>query len=193
MSVTTIRFVITAAVAVILFMSRANADAQGAIIDWQGNGGYSARITMSYDASLPLVFADGGYPFSTPTNYGISSLSVQFFPPFSPPSSSTPLYSTQNVSNSIVTYKFLLLYFDTVSRNLTGALDVGRDSFAEGDPGSSLGQYHLLGLVSSPTLMNSFTATPVDSGGTFTVTVVPEPSSIALAGLGAALLFRRRK
>jgi hypothetical protein len=174
----------------ILFMSQSDAEAQGAIIDWQGDEGYRARITMTYDASLPLVFARGGYPLSSPTNHGITLLSVQFFPP----SSSTPLYTTQNISNSVVTYKFLMLYLDTVSRNLTGSLDVGRDSFAENDPGSSLGQYHLNGPVSAPFLINSYTPfPPVDSGGQFTTTIVPEPSTWALGAIGFAMLTSARR
>src|SRR6266404_1872451 len=123
-------FVVTSA----LFMSRTDVGAQGAIINWQGNGGYRAQITMTYDASFALVSAQGGGPFGgVPTNQGINSLSVEFFLP----SSLTPVYSTQNISNSIVTYKFLGISFDTVSRSLIGSLDIGRDSFAEGDPGSS--------------------------------------------------------
>lgn len=72
-----------------------------------------------------------------------------------------------------------------------GILDVGRDSFAEGDPGSSLGQYYLVG-ISSPSLINSATAQQVDSGGQFTITVVPEPSAWALVAVGFAILTARR-
>lgn len=173
--------------AAILFLGRADACAQGVIIDWQGNGGYRAKITMTYDASFALVSARGdGRPFMTPTNQGISSLSVQFFAP----SSSTPLYSTQDISNSIVTYRFLIIDFDTTLKTLIGTLDVGRDSFAEGG-GSSSGQYHLLG-VASPQLMNSFTGLPIDSGGQFTVTVVPEPSTWAIGVIGLTAIASAR-
>src|ERR1051326_5205447 len=126
----------------ISFPGRGNADVRSAIINWLGDGGYRARITMSYDDSFAFVSAWGGTPFGgTPTNQGISSLSVAFYLPSSRGFPFPPAYSTQDISNSIPTYKFLNIGFDTVSRNLVGPLDVGRDSFAEGDPGSSAGQY----------------------------------------------------
>ncbi len=58
-------FVVTS----VLFVSRADTGAQSAIINWQGNGGYRATISMNYDASFALVSAQGGGPFGgLPTN-----------------------------------------------------------------------------------------------------------------------------
>jgi hypothetical protein len=133
---------------------------------------------MTYDSSLPVVSAIGGLQIGgTPTNQGISQLSVAFYTPLS----LTPVYSTSDISNSVITYKLLSISFDTVSRTLFGFLDVGRDSFAEGDTGSSIGQFYLTG-VSSPALHDSFAAQVVDSGGQFTT--VPEPCGWMLGMIG---------
>jgi len=163
---------------------RANAELRDAIISWTGDGGYSARITMSYDDSFTSVGAwGGGAPISgTPTNQGISQLSVEFFNP-----SLQPIYSTNEISNYSISYRFLSVSFDTDTKTLLGSLDVGKDSFAEGEPGSSAGQYYLKG-VSSPSLVDSFLAQAVDSGGLFTVTVIPEPSTLSLCVVAMVLL-----
>ena len=169
-----------------------HASATDAIINWLGDGGYRARITMNYDDSFATVLARGDLSFSGPlTNQGITQLSVSFFNP----TSFQPIFSTQDVSNGIVTYRFLTIALDNVSRTLSGSLDVGRDSFAEGDPGSPAGQFYLV-HTSSTSLIDSFTGQPVDSGGQFTVTVVPEPSTWSLCvvaiAAGSALWGRKR-
>src|SRR5882724_6277548 len=115
----------------ISLVHRSPANAADAIINWLGDGGYRARITMSYDDAFATVLARGTLSFGgPPTNQGITQLSVSFFKPSSLP----PVFSTQDVSNSIVTYRFLTFAFDTAARTLSGEMDVGRDSFAEGDP-----------------------------------------------------------
>jgi len=161
-----------------------------AIITWSGDAGYSAQINMSYDDSFAIVGAwGGGPPFlgGTPTNQGISQLSVAFLAP-----SLQPLFATNDIYNGTINYKFLSLSFDTVANTLFGSLDVGKDSFAEEEPGSSEGQFFLTG-VSFPTLHDSFLVQVVDSGGEFTVTVVPEPStwSMSAAAVVAFVTFRR--
>src|SRR5439155_8662951 len=124
-----------------LLASKSKADVRDAIITWTGDAGYRARITMSYDDAFASVAAWGGGPFSgTPTNQGISQLSVEFFNP-----SLQPIFSTNDISNSVSTYRFLSIGFDTGAKTLFGSLDVGKDSFAEGEPGSSAGQFYLNG------------------------------------------------
>src|SRR5438270_2593531 len=160
-----------------------NASSSEAIITWTGNAGYRARINMTYDDAFASVGAWGGGPFGgTPTNQGVTQLSLTFFNP-----SLQPIFSTNDISNSSINYRFLNVSFDTVSRTLLGGFDVGKDSFAEGEPGSSAGQFYLTG-VAFPALHDSFLAQQVDSGGQFTVTVVPEPSIWAF-GLMAIAAF----
>ena len=147
---------------------------------WKGDAGYVARISMSYDDTFPFVSAWGGGPFlGTATNQGISELSVTFLT-----ATQTLLFSTSNVSNSVVTYRFLAIGFDTISETLVGQLDVGKDSFAEGEPGSSAGQFY---LVSSPSyLISSFTGQPVDSGGEIVVAGPAAHPRLSLSMEGAA-------
>src|SRR5436305_870983 len=90
---------------------RNNANAAAATIDWLGDGGYRARITMNYDDSFATVLARGDLSFGGPAmNLGITQLSVSFFKPSVVP----PVFSTQDISNNIVTYRFLTFSFDTV-------------------------------------------------------------------------------
>src|SRR4029077_5923998 len=98
------------ALVTLCFLARkSHADVKEAIITWTGNAGYRARITMSYDAAFGSVAAWGGGPFGgTPTNQGISQLSVAFFSP-----SLQPLFATNDISNSVSTYRFLNISFDT--------------------------------------------------------------------------------
>jgi len=170
-------------------LHEANASPKDALITWIGNAGYRASILMTYDDSFPTVGAwGGGAPISgTPTNQGISQLSASFYTP----SSLTPVFSVNDISNSIINYKFLTLSFNTTTATLSGSFDVGKDSFAEGEPGSSAGQYYLLGP--SPSLIDSFLAQQVDSGGHFTVTIVPEPSAWSLVLAGAVATFARAR
>jgi hypothetical protein len=104
-----------------------------------------------------FVSALGRGPFLPATNQGITELSVVFFRP-----NQTLLFFNRSISNSVVLYGFLSIGFDTTSETLVGHLNVGKDSFAEGEPGSSAGQFY---LSSPPTqLIDSFTGQPVDSG-----------------------------
>lgn len=171
-----------------LLICRSNAELREAIITWKGDAGYRARITMDYDDAFASVGAWGGGAFGgTATNQGIAQLSVAFFNP-----SLQPVFSTNDISNGNVTYRFLNISFDTTTRSVFGFLDVGKDSFAEGEPGSSAGQYYLTG-VSLPTLHDSSLGQAVDSGGQFVVTIVPEPSCASLgvtAMILVTLIFR---
>jgi hypothetical protein len=167
------------------------ADFRNAIITWQGDFGYRARITITYDDSFSSVAAwGGGLPSlgGVPTNQGIAQLSFAFFSP-----TLQLLFATNDISGGQVTYRFLSINFDTTGQTLFGFFDVGKDSFAEGEPGSSSGQFYLTGL-SFPALHDSNLAQTVDSGGQFTVTVVPEPSScsLCLAGMGLLWLWTAR-
>jgi len=130
---------------------------------WIGDGGYSAAIIMRYDDAFPFVSALGGGPFGgTATNQGIKELSVLFRGP-----ARTLLFYPRCISNSVVTYRFLKIGFNTTSERLVGNLDVGKDSFAEGEPGSPVGQFYLLSSPASrPKLMDPSTGQPVDTGGT---------------------------
>jgi hypothetical protein len=118
------------------------ADVGNALITWTGNAGYHVEINLSYDNTFALVHASGSPPYSpiVGTNQGVVNLSVQFFDP-----SSHPLFSVVDVTNSVVLYRFLDITLNTVSGTLQGSLDVGKDSFAEGEPVSGVGQYYLSG------------------------------------------------
>ena len=175
------------------FLHHGRAAVQNALITWTGNAGYHASILMTYDDSFPTVGAwGGGAPISsTPTNQGIFQLSASFFTP----SSQVPVFSVNDVSNSIINYKFLTLSFSTASTTLFGHFDVGKDSFAEGESGSSAGQYYLTLLGPSPTLIDPAIGAELDYGGHFLVTIVPEPSAwtLALVCPTVTILARRRR
>jgi hypothetical protein len=182
--------ILLAIVADCFFATPSNAEVKDAIITWTGNAGYHVHISMTYDDSFATVGAWGAPPSSvgTPTNQGISRLSVDFYSP----SSQRPVFSFDDISNGTINYRFLSIDFDTSSRTLFGSLDVGKDSFAEEElPGSSAGQYYLHG-VSFPILVDSYLAQSVDSGGQFVVTVIPEPSTwcLCVAGLAVIIVFR---
>lgn len=175
--------------AAIFLVHPPHANAADAIINWQGDAGYRARITMSCDDTYAAVLAKGDLSFNGPlTNQGITQLAVSFFSP----SSLQPVFSAQDISNSIVTYRFLAINLDTTSATLSGALDVGKDSFAEGEPGSSAGQFYLTDY-SAPSLIDSSTGQPVDSGGQFIVSIVPEPSALRLCPAALVVIIRSRR
>jgi hypothetical protein len=146
---------------------------------------------MSYDDAFASVAAWGGGvgPFSgIPTNQGIANLSVEFFTP-----SLQPMFAVTDISSGISTYKFLSINFDTDAQTLFGSLDVGKDSFGEGEPGSPEGQFYLTG-VSFPQLHDPFLLQIVDSGGQFSVAVIPEPSTWSLCVVATvAFIFGRSK
>src|SRR5262245_36986000 len=109
---------------------RGEADARDVMINWEGTGGYRAHISMTYDDAFGSVAAWGGGPIpfgGSPTNQGISQLSVSFYAPLS----QQPTFSAQDISDGVVLYRFLNISFDTSARTLFGLLDVGKDSFAE--------------------------------------------------------------
>jgi hypothetical protein len=171
----------------ILAGRQSNAAQQSVNINWLGNGGSRVLMSMSYDDAFPIVSALGDhYNGGTATNVGISQLSLHFLVV---PSALHPAYSVQDISNNVVMYRFLRFTFDTVSLTLSGQLDVGKDTFGEGLPGSSTGEYYLSGPVSSPSLVDPNTGQTLDSGGAFTITPVPEPSTWALVAAGLALMF----
>ena len=172
-----------------VFTISSHANAQGAIITWTGNSGYSAQITMTYNSLFANVFATGGSTFPGLTNQGITSLVVSFFSPSSP---LTPIYSVIDVSNSVVSYGFLNIAFDTTNSSLAGLIDVGKDTFAEGLPGSSAGEYYLHGAITSPTLMDAGANLQLDSGGSFNVTIVPEPETWEFFGAAGLVFFAFR-
>jgi hypothetical protein len=175
----------------IAFTSQASP--QQAIITWRGDAGYRANITMSYDDAFASVGASGGgSPGGTPTNQGITQLSVAFFSP-----SLQPLFATNDIFNGVINYKFLSISFDTSAHTLLGFLDVGKDTFAEGGPGPFTPEYYLTyqaGVV-LPMLHDAVLLQTVDSGGQFTVTIVPEPSmySLCMTAVAACILIRSRR
>jgi hypothetical protein len=102
------------------------------------------------------------------------------------------VFSVYDISNSVITYKFLGLNFNTATTSLFGGFDVGKDSFAEGETNSPVGQYYLLGP--NPALIDPSIGQAVDTGGQFTVTIVPEPAAWTLVLLPAvALILAQRK
>lgn len=166
--------------------AHSNADDRTAIITWTGNGGYRTEMTLTYDPLDASVFAGGDLGVQGPTNQGIASLDVNFFGP----SSLQPLYSVTDVSNSVVLYRFLNISFDTSASSMSGSyIDVGKDTFGEGLPGSSQGEYYLHGLITSPTLVDAYSLLNLDSGGQFNVTVVPEPAICELLGIAGVGIY----
>ncbi len=172
----------------ILTLSR-HANAQGAIITWTGNSGYRTVISMTYNSLMPSVFASGALVYQGPTNQGITSLVVSFYSPSSP---LHPLYSITDVSNSVALYGFLNISFNTTNSSLYGLIDVGKDTFGEGLPGSSAGEYYLHDTTTSPTLVDAYSGLQLDTGGSFNVTIVPEPAPCELVGVAGLLFFAFR-
>lgn len=171
-----------------MFVFSSHAHAQGAIITWTGDSGYRTRISMTYDSLLTSVSATGS--LLGVSDQGISSLIVSFYAP----SSITPLYSITDISNSVPLYGWLNISFNTTSNSVVGSIDVGKDTFGEGLPGSSAGEYYLHGTITSPTLMDAGANLPLDTGGHFSVTIVPEPTtwSLCVIAAAAAIFFRLR-
>ena len=173
----------------VLFVLQTNADAGTAIINWTGNAGYRAEMTMTFDDAFATVLARGDLSFSgPPTNQGITQLAINFYTP----SSSLPIFSVNDVSNNVVTYRFLTIGLDIGAHSLFGNLDVGKDTFAEGGPGTSAHEFYLVN-AGSPRLFDTLGG-PGDSRGVFVVTIVPEPSTwtFCLAALVFGIASSRR-
>lgn len=170
----------------------ANAIAGDVLITWTGTAGYSTHIFVNYDDSFAQVGAWGGGagPYSgVATNQGINQLTAQFYAP----SSLDPFFVVDDVENGVIGYKFLQFTFNTATDTLEGYLDFGKDSFAEEDPESLPGECYLNGTPSFLTLHDSHLVTQLDSGGQFTVTPVPEPSTLGLLTAGAGIHFLNRR
>lgn len=145
------------------------------------DGGYSAEGTITYDDSIPIVSGE----HDGPTN-GIEYLDITFFDP-----SDVELYSFVDISGGVSNYEFLEIEFDTTTPNFlaNSGVDLGQDTgapeeiYLHGDIGATTQLFVGAGDV----------ITDVINPTVFTVTVVPEPSTLALAALGLMCMALRVK
>ena len=148
---------------------------------WQGDAGYSALGTFSYDeTTAPSIISESG---AGPTDY-LDSLSVSFFDP------SNILLGTYNtVTGGVSESQFFTFNFDTSNQTLFGDFDIAGG-------GVLIGEYFLQGTIGSSLEfrqdINGLQSRLVDkNSGAITVSQVPEPASVlgllAFGALGATL------
>jgi len=129
--------VITAAITVALSVALAlcgNNPAQAITYDfsWNGNGGYSATGSFSYDENTaPEKFSESG-PGAT---QALQSLNVSFFNP-----SANLIATYNNVVNEISTGQYFKFNFNTVTKEIFGLIDLG---------GEVAGETYLKGTVNT--------------------------------------------
>jgi hypothetical protein len=153
--------------------------------NWRGDAGYSARGTFSYDeTNAPTIISESG---AGVTNF-LNSLTVSFFD-----LANNPLQSFNTVSGGISQSPFFAFNFNTLTRTLFGAFDVGGgtgvigEQFFGGTIGGLLQLRQDVDQISQSILLDS------QNPGSITVTqatpATPEPTSIlgllALGGLVA--------
>ncbi len=152
--------------------------------EWEGNNGYSANGSFSYDENTaPETFSEDGIG---QTNV-LESLNVSFFD-----SSDTLLGSFDSVVDGISTYSFFSFNFNTKTQELFDFLDVGEDTYT-----SNPSEFYLVGLVGFDlNLINLENGLTDNNSGVITVTPQAEPTSLpepasmlgllAVTGVGGA-------
>ncbi|MEH2244238.1 PEP-CTERM sorting domain-containing protein [Nostoc sp.] len=152
--------------------------------NWQGNAGYSAIGSFSYDqATAPKIISESG---SGTTNF-LQSLNVSFLDP------SKNLLGTYNtVSGGVSQSDFFVFNFDTSTQTLFDSIDIGGGTgamgeyFFSGTGGDSLQLLQDIDQQGNSTILDQ-------NSGYFNVAKVPEPASIlgllafGMLGVGSTL------
>ncbi|MEH2283297.1 MAG: PEP-CTERM sorting domain-containing protein [Nostoc sp.] len=156
--------------------------------NWQGNAGYSATGSFSYDeTTAPTIISEAG---SGATNF-LQSLNVSFL------DASKNLLGTYNtVSGGVSQSSFFAFNFDTSTQTLFGPFDVAGGT-------GVIGEYFFQGTVGDSLALRQDvdqqgTSTTLDqNSGSIQVSKVPEPASLlgllAFAGLGVASTFKKKQ
>ncbi|MEH2213942.1 PEP-CTERM sorting domain-containing protein [Nostoc sp.] len=156
--------------------------------NWQGDAGYSATGSFSYDeTTAPTIISEVG---SGATNF-LQSLNVSFLDP------SKNLLGTYNtVSGGVSESSFFAFNFNTSTQTLFGPFDVAGGT-------GVIGEYFFQGTVGDSLFLRQDvdqqgTSTTLDqNSGSIQVSKVPEPASLlgllAFAGLGVASTFKKKQ
>ncbi|MBG1263638.1 PEP-CTERM sorting domain-containing protein [Nostoc commune] len=156
--------------------------------NWQGNAGYSAVGSFSYDEAIaPTIISESG---SGATNF-LQSLNVSFLDP------SKNLLGTYNtVSAGVSESDFLAFNFDTSTQKLFGPLDIAGGT-------GVIGEYFFQGTVGESLQLRQDvdqqgTSITLDqNSGSIQVSKVPEPASmlglLAFAALGVGSSLKKKQ
>ncbi|RCJ36726.1 PEP-CTERM sorting domain-containing protein [Nostoc punctiforme NIES-2108] len=156
--------------------------------NWQGDAGYSATGSFSYDeTTAPTIISELG---SGATNF-LQSLNVSFLDP------SKNLLGTYNtVSGGVSESNFFAFNFNTSTHTLFGPFDVAGGT-------GVIGEYFFQGTVGDSLFLRQDvdqqgTSTTLDqNSGSIQVSKVPEPTSLlgllAFAGLGVGSTFKKKQ
>jgi hypothetical protein len=153
-------------------------------IGWNGNTGYSAKGSFSYDENTaPTTFSESG---PGATNF-LRSLNISFFNPVN-----NLIATYDNVVNGNSTGQYFKFNFNTVTQKIFGIIDLG---------GEVAGDTYLSGTVNSNFSLFQVPQSGADfvidsNSGAIAVTTVPEPSPIlgilALSALGITYRIKRQ-
>lgn len=146
--------------------------------NWEGDAGYSAVGTFSYDeTTAPAIITESG---AGSTNV-LQSLSVSFLDP-----SDTLLGSYNTVAGGVSESQFFTFNFDTATETLFGSFDIAGGT-------GVIGEYFFQGTIGSSLELRqdvdqAGTSILVDQNSGF-ISVTPVPEPLTLLGVGTALGF----
>lgn len=138
---------------------------------WTGDSGYSVTGTMTYDDNLSMI------SYSNGSGSGIEDFTANFYD-----SSNQQIGTFVNVVNSVVNYSGFTVSFDTQA--LTFGDDTDLVAF-----GSAI---YIFQYSNSNFILNNAQTQVILDSSSQGLTVVPEPATMALLGLGG-LFIRKRK
>ncbi|MFN6568383.1 hypothetical protein A6770_16800 [Nostoc minutum NIES-26] len=148
---------------------------------WNGNGGYSAKGSFSYDENTaPAIFAENNGLGATNI---LQSLNVSFFDP-----RNNLIAAYDNVVDGISTGQYFKFNFNTTTQEIFGSIDLGGevagDTYLSGTVNTNLSLYQVP-QSGSDLVIDS-------SSGFIAIKTVPEPNSIlSLVVLSAVgIMFR---
>ncbi|MCC5603125.1 PEP-CTERM sorting domain-containing protein [Nostoc favosum] len=156
--------------------------------NWQGDAGYSAIGSFSYDeTTAPTIISESG---SGATNF-LESLNVSFLDP-----SNNPLGTYNTVTGGVSQSDFFAFNFDTSTHTLFGPLNVGGGT-------GVIGEYFFSGTVGDSLRLRQDvdqqgTSITLDqNSGSIQVSKVPEPASmlglLAFAALGVGSSLKKKQ
>jgi len=156
--------------------------------NWQGDAGYSAIGSFSYDeTTAPTIISESG---SGATNF-LQSLNVSFLDP-----SNNPLGTYNTVSGGVSESDFFAFNFDSSTQTLFGRFDVAGGT-------GVIGEYYFQGTVGDSLFLRqdidqqSAFRTLDQNFGFIQVSKVPEPASmlglLAFAALGVGSSLKKKQ